>query len=415
MEHVSSAISLVAASAVSTHVDAVMAAEQVCEEIVAHPGLGSIDLAMAFVSGGHTTDLPHVAEVIRKSLSPGTFVGVTSEGVIAGASELERRPAVVLFCASLPGTSLHPFTYRRLPHAAEGDPEALARVAEAVGARSDARGVFFFADPFSIPAASAVETIASCHSVVPGLPRLPVIGGMASGGNAPGKNILVLDNEVMRAGAIGVTVRGSVALDTLVSQGCRPIGRPLVVTAGTRNVIRSLGGMTAVEALREVVHSLSEQDKALLPRGVFVGRVINEYKDRFGRGDFLIRDVVGADENSGAIAIADLVHIGQTVQFHLRDAATATEDLELLLVAQSLLGTPIGGLLFTCNGRGKRLFNVENHDASTISKAFSGGTEGAFPLAGFFAAGEIGPIGDRSFVHGHTASLALFRQLRPQL
>lgn len=415
MEHVSSAVSLVAASAVSTHVDAVMAAEQVCDEVLAHPGLGTIDLAMAFVSGVHSADLPQIAEVIRKTLSPGTFIGVTSEGVIAGSQEIERKAAVSLFCASLPGTSIHSFNYRRLPHAAEADPEALARVAEAVGARGDARAVFFFADPFSIPAASAVETIAASHAVIPGLPRLPVIGGMASGGNAPGKNILILNDEVMRAGAIGVTIRGAIAVDTLVSQGCRPIGRPLVVTAGQRNVIRSLGGQTAVEALREVVHSLSEEDRALLPRGVFVGRVINEYKDRFGRGDFLIRGVVGADENSGAIAIADGVHIGQTVQFHLRDAATATEDLELLLLAQSLLGTPIGGLLFTCNGRGRRLFEKDGHDAATISKAFGGAAETPFPLAGFFAAGEIGPIGDRSFVHGHTASLALFRSPRPQL
>jgi small ligand-binding sensory domain FIST len=240
------------------------------------------------------------------------------------------------------------------------------------------------------------------------LPAVPVIGGMASAGAAPGQNTLILNDETFRAGGVGVSVRGNVTIDTLVSQGCRPIGKPLVVTGAQRNVIKTLSGRPAMEALREVIEGLSEQDRALLPKGVFIGRVINEYKERFGRGDFLIRGVLGADEKSGAIAVADAVRVGMTVQFHLRDATTASEDLELLLAAQSMNDPPVGGLLFTCNGRGRRLFERADHDAATISGSFSPTPEW-FALSGFFASGEIGPIGDSSFLHGHTACLALFR------
>ncbi len=389
-----------------------MAAERVCEE-AGSALTRQVDLAMLFVSGEHAEHTSAMAEVVRRQLGPGTLVAVSAEGVLAQGQEAERRPAAALFAATLPGVSIHPFTYRQIPHIPdENDGEALVRVAQAVGARADLRATFFFADPYSIPAASAVQTIAAARLAVPGLVRLPVIGGMASSGTAPGGNILVLNGEVMRAGGIGLSIRGDVAIDTLVSQGCRPIGKPLIVTGAQRNVIKTLGGMRAMDALREIVTGLSEPERSLLPRGMFIGRVINEYKDRFGRGDFLIRGVMGADEKSGAIAVADGVRVGQTIQFHLRDAATASEDLRLLLDAQELLGPAAGGLLFTCNGRGKRLFEEPSHDAQAVSRAMA--PDGSpFPLAGFFAAGEIGPIGNQSFVHGHTACLALLRPWRP--
>lgn len=411
MDHVSSATELCAASAMSTHVDAVMATEQACDDVQAGLMGGRADLVMLFVSGEHAQHAVAIAKTMKQALDPGTYIVVTAESLVGGASELERKTGLAMFAASMPGTTLHPFTYRQIPHVASGeeDTEGLIRVAEAIGARKDLRGVFFFADPFSIPAASAVQTIGAARMVIPGLERIPVIGGMASAGAAPGQNILIMNDEVFRAGGVGVTIRGNVAIDTLVSQGCRPIGRPMVVTAGQRNVIKTLSGQSAMDALRDTINGLSEEDRELLPKGVFIGRVINEYKERFGRGDFLIRGVMGADENSGAIAVADAVRVGQTVQFHLRDATTASEDLKLLLDIQGLGDPPVGGLLFTCNGRGRRLFDVANHDAATISAAFALPGGGDFPLAGFFAAGEIGPIGDSSFVHGHTASLALFR------
>jgi small ligand-binding sensory domain FIST len=258
-----------------------------------------------------------------------------------------------------------------------------------------------------------------------------ILGGMASAGTAHGSNALVLNDRVSRHGLVGVSLKGPVRVDTIVSQGCRAIGPTLVITACQRNVILKLGGRPALEVVREMVESLPDDDKKLLERGLFLGRVVNEYKDRFGRDDFLIRNVVGVEESQGAIATNDMMRVGTTVRFHLRDAATADQDLAMLLDAQKLREPPLGGLLITCNGRGERFFDRPHHDASSIVRAFAppdpgeelakGGTPlepmlpggaggpGALPLAGFFAGGEIGPVGGDSYVHGFTACLALFR------
>lgn len=411
MDHVSSATTLASAAALSAHVDPVMAAEQACESVVAALGSSTTDLVLLFVSGRHVDHMGPIAETVARQLNPGTFMGVSAEGVIGGGEEVEQKAAISLFAASLPGTTLHSFQYRDLPHVRDGDPGALAGVAEAIGARRDLRGVLFFADPSSVPAAAAVDAIASLPRVVEGLKRVPVAGGMASSSPppAPGGNVLYLNGQLSRSGGIGLSIRGDVTMDCLVSQGCRPIGRPLVVTAGQRNIIRSLGGRRAIDALREIVQGLTPEDRDLLPKGVYIGRVIDEYKPRFGRGDFLIRGVLGVDQSSGAIAIGDLVRPGQTVQFHLRDTRTATEDLQLLLAAQQMQSPPVGALLFTCNGRGTRLFDAPNHDASLITGALRRTDGSPVPLAGFFAAGEIGPIGGHSFVHGQTASVVILR------
>lgn len=411
MDHVSSATTLAAGTALSTHVDAVMAAEQVADTIAQESGIERPDLALFFVSGRHVDHMGAIADAIARVLNPGTFLGVSAEGVIGGGEEVEQKPAVSLFASSMPGTALHAFQYRDLPHVREGDDSALASMSDAIGARRDLRAVMFFGDPSSVPAAAMIDAMSRSAATVPGLKRVPVIGGLASASPppAPGGNVLYLNGQLSRAGGVGVSIRGDVAIDTLVSQGCRPIGRPLVVTAGHRNIIKSLGGRQAIEVLRDIVTELSPEDRELLPKGVFIGRVINEYKPRFGRGDFLIRGVLGVDQGSGAIAIGDLVKPGQTVQFHLRDSRTATEDLGLLLAAQQLQTPAVGGLLFTCNGRGTRLFDTPSHDAAMIHSALRRADGEPAPLGGFFAAGEIGPIGDSSFVHGQTACLAIIR------
>ncbi len=412
MEHTSSATALSVGVGLSANVDAGLAAEQACEQAAASVKPGEADLVLIFAAGRHAQDLDDIAHIVRSTLEPGTLVGVSAEGIIANDAELERQPAVTVFAASLPGTSLHAFSYRDLPHVKDNDADALREAARIAGARRDLRATLFFADPFSVPAAAAVSVLSNTRAVVEGLKRSPIIGGMASGASKPGGNMLVLNDQVMRAGGIGVAIRGDIAVDALVSQGCRPIGRPLVVTGAQRNIIKTLGGIKAMDALREIIGELETEDRDLLPNGVFVGRVIDEYKSRFGRGDFLIRGVLGVDNGSGSIAVGDLVRAGQTIQFHLRDSKTATEDLELLLASQQLQTPPAGGLLFTCNGRGARLFGDSNHDAGRISRALGTDPERPMPLAGFFAAGEIGPIGEGSFLHGHTASLALLRPKR---
>jgi small ligand-binding sensory domain FIST len=254
----------------------------------------------------------------------------------------------------------------------------------------------------------------------------PIIGGLASGSNKPGGNVLLLNDRVLRTGGVGLSLSGKIRVDSLVSQGCRPIGPTLLVTGCKGQMITHLGGRPALEALEEILDSLGPAMRERLRRGLFIGRAINEYKDRFGRDDFLIRHVIGVDKEHKFIAVADLLRIGQTIQFHVRDAATASEDLALLLDMQKLYEPPAGVLLFTCNGRGTRLFERPHHDAAAFARAFAppmtgeqqakGGTamsapSGGVPLAGFFCAGEIGPVGDQVFVHGQTTCAALFRPM----
>jgi small ligand-binding sensory domain FIST len=256
------------------------------------------------------------------------------------------------------------------------------------------------ADPFSTPMVQTLPAIAAAF------PGVPLFGGMASGSRAPGGNRLLLDGKISRDGAIGVAFGGGLRIDCTVSQGCRPIGKPMVITKSKRHVVQELAGRRALDVLQEMAGGLSEEDRALVEtKGLLVGRVINEYKPRFGRGDFLIRSLVDADQDAGYIVIGDpQTRVGQTIQFHVRDRRTAEEDFQLLLEAQKLHAGPAGALLFSCNGRGSRLFERPDADASMIHDAL-----GDLPLAGFFAAGEIGPIGNENFVHGHTASLAVFR------
>jgi small ligand-binding sensory domain FIST len=214
-----------------------------------------------------------------------------------------------------------------------------------------------------------------------------------------------LGGREIHSGAVAVLVHGPIRMRTVVSQGCRPIGSPFVVTKADRNVILELGGRPALAQLQELFGSLAPDEQRLAQHGLHVGQVIDEYRATFGRGDFLVRNVQGADPDTGAIAIGDWVRVGQTVQFHVRDAATADEDLNLLLAAAKDESTAQckGALLFTCNGRGTRLFNQPHHDAGTVARYWND-----LPLAGFFAQGEIGPIGGKNFVHGFTASIALF-------
>ncbi|MGH2682223.1 MAG: FIST signal transduction protein, partial [Actinomycetota bacterium] len=237
-------------------------------------------------------------------------------------------------------------------------------------------------------------------------PGVTVIGGMASGGVETGESRLFLGDRVVSSGGVGARLPAAVEVRSLVSQGCRPVGSSYMVTKAQGNVIAELAGRPPLERIREVYVSLSAEEQSLMTEGLHIGRVIDEYRADFGPGDFLVRGVIGADQETGAIAVGDVVGVGETIQFHVRDAASADEELRKMLLA---VGNrpPAGALLFTCNGRGTRLFPVPHHDASLVSREF-----GDPPLAGFFCAGELGPVGGRNFLHGFTASLALFYEER---
>jgi small ligand-binding sensory domain FIST len=386
------------AAALSTTPDTERALAEVCTQALGQLG-GPPELAVAFASPHHADDLGPVAAALSERLRPAHLIGCCGESIVGTGREVERQPAVSLWLAAWGGgVDLEPF---HLTPQRTGDGLSLLGWPDGLLDADPARAaMLLLGDPFTFP---AVESF---------LPRvnddhrgLRVLGGMASGGTGPGRTPLFLGGHPAELGAVGVLLRGPIGLRSVVSQGCRPIGRHLVVTKAQDNVVTELGGRPPLERLQEMWEGLSPRDRALFQRGPHVGLVIDEYRDRFERGDFLVRNIYGVDQDSGALILTDRVRAGQTVQFHVRDAAAADEDLRALLRADGSAHPhrPGGALLFTCNGRGTRLFAGPDHDAGVLREEL-----GELPVAGFFAAGELGPIGGRNFIHGFTASVALF-------
>jgi small ligand-binding sensory domain FIST len=257
----------------------------------------------------------------------------------------------------------------------------------------DASVLLVLADPFTFPSDEVLRHEADVH------PGLPVVGGLASAAVAPGGNRVVLDDQVLSDGAVGAVLGRDVDVVAVVSQGCRPVGDPFVITKAEGNIVYELAGKPALERLQDVAGALDDDDRQLLSRGVHFGRVIDESQTTFGAGDFLIRNVLGGDPSNGALAVGDLVEVGSTAQFQVRDAASADDELHRLLDGRSAEGA----LVFTCNGRGTRLFGRPDHDAEIVSEHVP-----PRAVAGMFCAGELGPVGRKNFLHGFTASVVLF-------
>ena len=385
-------------SALSQDQDTLAAADAVIADVL-QSGLRKPDLLLLFMTAAHTVEAEELLQRIHGQLSPGCLIGASAEGVIGRDQEIERAPGLSLFAGDLAGASAKSFHISRDDwRKILTDENALA---EAIGFNTETRAVIGFGEPFSTPVRQLLERIdEKC-------PGLPLIGGMASSGRNAGENLVLQDDEVLDQGFVGITLHGAIDVQTVVSQGCRPIGHPLVVTKAHENVIEQLGGKPAIPVIQEIVDGMSPDEQQLLHNGLYIGTAIDEYRESWSRGDFLVRNVLGMEQASGGIGITDLIRAGQTVQFHVRDAQTADEDLKLLLEAQQKKDSPAGGLLFNCNGRGTRMFSEPCHDISA-TRALLPQT----PIAGFFAAGELGPIGRRNFIHGHTASFALFRPRR---
>lgn len=469
---------------------------------------GMVDLALIFATPHFNDDLPELLERLAGEFSTAITLGCTAEGTIGRRTEIEREPSISLLVASMPGVTFKPFHIRQKqlekavspadwerivgvsPNLTEpfmgstGDEETTigprpgqrdATVGRG-GTDSDAPGpacadrqpIFLaLADPFSIDLHALLESLNGFY------PGAPLIGGVASAARQPRHNRLILNGEIYNEGLVGVAMKGRLAVETIVSQGCRPIGTPFVITRGERNVVLELGGKPALERLHEIVVALPAEEEELARQSLFVGRVIDEYKDRFGRGDFLIHNIVAVDRKSGAIGIAGRAKTGATVQFHVRDARSADEDLRAMLAAitsppstrlsaaPSLsnpnpkrqpgaasdpdhdpsgsgikpsdppplpsLGSAVaegggaqhqgggllsprpmisyaGALLFGCNGRGTHMWDTPGHDANALADALGDN----LPVAGFFCGGEFGPVGGKNFIHGFTASIALF-------
>ncbi|HEX6311393.1 MAG TPA: FIST N-terminal domain-containing protein [Acidimicrobiia bacterium] len=376
------------ASALSQHPLAAHAVGEAAGEVLEQLQGADADLVVCFASPHHVGVLEDVAAALRSLLEPRVLVGGTAVSVIGGPREVEEEPALAVFAARLPGARLEPVALRV---EATPDGDALVGLPDGLDALPDT--LLLFADPFTFPVDAF---LARCNADAP---DLQVVGGLASAAARPGGNRLVLDDRVLSEGAVGVLVDG-IEVHSLVSQGCRPIGRPYVITRAQRNFVEELGGQPALERLQELASEATEEERELLRSGLHLGLVVDEHKADFQRGDFLVRNLLGADQESGALAVGDHVTVGQTAQFHVRDAEAADEDLRELLAGVDA----DAALLFTCNGRGRHLFGAPDHDAGLVDQLL-----GPIPLAGCFCAGEMGPVGGRNFLHGFTASLALFK------
>ncbi|MDQ1393118.1 MAG: hypothetical protein QOF30_2095 [Acidimicrobiaceae bacterium] len=390
------------ASSLSTHpVTAHATGEvigQVIEQVGRHP-----DLAVLFVTRPHAGALEEAADAVCRLLEPTLLIGCAAESVVGNQREIEQTEAVSLW-AALTGPIVPVRLWTEFGPEFERDEDDDAGPGRPIPVivgwpdhlPFEPQALILLADPYSFAVDLLLRGLANEH------PRLPVIGGMASAAHGPGGNRLALNETVFTDGAVGVLIGPGVTVSSVVSQGCRPIGRPLAVTRTEGNIIYELAGQPALQRLLQMAkEGMSERDIELINQGLHMGIVIDEHKIDFARGDFLIRNVVGADRANGAIAIGDAVEVGTTVQFHVRDAEAADEELRELLADRHADGV----LLFTCNGRGTRLFTKPDHDAGVV-----GDLLGEPPVAGFFAAGELGPVGGRNFVHGFTASMALFEE-----
>ncbi|MGH2700877.1 MAG: FIST signal transduction protein [Actinomycetota bacterium] len=381
-------------AALSTKPDARNAAAEATLEAARRLGDRHPSLAIVFASAHHAPQAEAVVDAVHEAATPQALAGCVAEGVVGTGKEVEAQPAVSVWLASLETEvrTFHSQFTQTGGHAAfSGWPEA------------PAGAYLLIADPFSFPADLLLK---SMNEQTPDSPF--IAGGVASGGRSPGETRLFMDRKVMDSGAVGVALTGNVEVVALVSQGCRPIGQVLTVTRSEGNVIFELGGKAPVQRIQDLYASLPEHDRKLMTEGLLVGRVIDEYRTELERGDFLVRSVVGADPDSGAIAVGDAVAVGETIQFQVRDEASADEDLRTTLkVARDRVdGRGIaGGLLFTCNGRGSRMFSTPDHDAALLASELDDP-----PIAGFFCAGELGPVGSKNFLHGFTASMALFSE-----
>jgi small ligand-binding sensory domain FIST len=391
---------LIFASALSTEREVERSVEELVAAIQAQLQGNAPHLILVFLSTHFTPSSRQIVDRLNGHFKAKALLGCTAEGVIGREHEIEGEPAIALIAGYLPGIELAPFL---LPPS--DSPLAFLDEEEFrwyVDAPEETKLFILIGDPFSMPMS---DVLLAFNGFYPGV---PVVGGMASGALRPGGNILFLNDQVMDGGAVGVGLGGRFDIDVIVSQGCRPIWDPMTVTGSEKNIIFSLEGQPPLAIIQELVQNLSEEDRFLLQGGLFIGRAIDSQRERFGRGDFLVRGVVGVDPQKGAIAIGDYVQDGETVQFHLRDAVTAQEDLEMMLLPQQFRTPPSGGLLFTCNGRGLKLYDHPDGDIAVIQKNL-----GDIHLAGIFCAGEIGPVGAENFLHGHTASLVLFRPGSP--
>jgi small ligand-binding sensory domain FIST len=370
------------------HAGALEAAATVAAELHG----ASIDLAVLFASGAHLAAPAVTLEGVHDVLEPDVLVGCGAGGIVGGGREIEGGTAVTVWAASFDDGAVSTF-HAEVQEVDDG--VAISGMPDLSGAG----GALLLPDPYSFPTDAV---LAELHDRSPGV---PVLGGVSSARTLRGEAALFIGDEVVGNGAVGVRFDGVEVLPC-VSQGATPIGPELTITAGEGRIIHELAGRPALLALRSVIDGLAEDERRILAEGMLLGVVVESGRPDYAHGDFLVRSVLGGDPETGTVAVGAPITAGQIVRVHARDAASADRDLhDALGLRRQALGSdlPAGALMFTCNGRGRGMFGVRDHDAAALTAEL-----GAIPTAGFFAAGEIGPVGGESFLHGFTATVAVF-------
>ena len=357
-----------------------------------------VTLGLVFIAPRFFPHAKALLEILRVHAQVPLLAGCSSQSLIAGAREVEQHAGVTLALYALPGAALTGVYFSQ--EQVEQAGEAGYWPAQTGVAANQSNGWLAFIDPFHLDSETWLRSWNESYA------PLPVLGGLASGDHTEQRTQVYLNGDVVEEGGVAISFGGEVKLAGVISQGCTPIGETWTLTKVEQNIIHEIGNRPAYEVLAETFGTLSTEEQVRARGNLFIGLVVNEYLDEFHRGDFLIRNLLGADPKSGCIAVGALPRLGQTIQFQRRDATAADEDMDELLARsqRQLAGaTVFGGCLCCCNGRGKNLFGQPDHDAHMVQQRF-----GPMGLAGFFCNGEIGPIGEKNFLHGYTASLALF-------
>ncbi len=357
------------------------------------------DLALIFVTPPLIPQIREINELVQVHARASLLAGCSAPGVIGQSEEIEHGAAIAILLLSLPGAHFTPMRFTGAD-VDEANGPGWWHAHTGVGADSS-RGWLVFADPHSLDAERWLRQWNEAY------PRIPTLGGLAGGTPGSEDTTLFLNQEVFTDGGIGISIRGSVRLEPIISQGCTPIGRAWTITAAERNFIQRIGNLPALTVLQDTFNSLPDPEKARANGNIFVGLAVDEYLEEHRRGDFLVRNLLGADPNRGVVAVGAQVRVGQTLQFQFRDGTAATEDFSALLSQTRMrLASDriIACCLCSCAGRGEGLFGRRHHDTGLVQDHLGG----LLPLAGFFCNGEIGPIGNRNHLHGYTASLALF-------
>lgn len=341
------------------------------------------------------------------SIYPKVLIGCTGGGIIGAGEEVELSPALSLTAAAFEGTRLKGFHLldEQLP-SPDAPPEAWHELL-GVDDSADPPAFVLLADPFEFDLDAFLRGLDYAY------PRSPKIGGLASDARQPGGNRLLLNSNVYTRGLVGLALQGNLRLDPVVAQGCRGIGQPLTVTAGERNLIHEINGKAPLKLLEETVRALGPRDRRLAETSLFLGfgsegaLSLHSILNNAGNSgpEFVIRNLIGLDPRKGSLVVGTRVRPGQTVQFHLRDAEASAHDLSRLLDRFEAGGhPPDGALLFSCLGRGEHLYKQPNHDSSAFRKRFPRAA-----LGGFFCNGEIGPVGQTTYLHGYTSCFGMFR------